>query len=260
MTVVTTAPSYLFWRCAPPELRVPRELSCGAGRAWRPHGGRRAARLGDAGGDAAQARRRRRGTRRMRGGRRRLASRQAWDTVAAVRDAHAGELRIVTRPGQAAASSTCRRCTGRTAGWPATTITTTASTTRRPRPRRRGGGVARLPLPLQLLRQDRLPRRLPPARAAAAAGGDRRTDRPGRRLRLFHRRDLPAATAAAGGAGRPPCSSACRPASTCGSRDAGAARPAGCVSIEAGVESLTVEGRAALDKRCRMTTDDSRRG
>ena len=24
-TVVTTAPSYLFWRCAPPELRVPRE-------------------------------------------------------------------------------------------------------------------------------------------------------------------------------------------------------------------------------------------
>ncbi len=26
MTVVTTAPSYLFWRCAPPELRVPREM------------------------------------------------------------------------------------------------------------------------------------------------------------------------------------------------------------------------------------------
>lgn len=26
MTVVTTAPSYLFWRCAPPELRVPAEL------------------------------------------------------------------------------------------------------------------------------------------------------------------------------------------------------------------------------------------
>ncbi len=26
MTVVCTAPTYLFWRCAPPELRVPREL------------------------------------------------------------------------------------------------------------------------------------------------------------------------------------------------------------------------------------------
>ncbi len=26
-TVITTAPSYLFWRCAPPELRVPRETA-----------------------------------------------------------------------------------------------------------------------------------------------------------------------------------------------------------------------------------------
>ncbi len=26
MTVVTTAPSYLFWRCAPPELRVPQDM------------------------------------------------------------------------------------------------------------------------------------------------------------------------------------------------------------------------------------------
>lgn len=26
VTVITTAPSYLFWRCAPPELRVPQEL------------------------------------------------------------------------------------------------------------------------------------------------------------------------------------------------------------------------------------------
>lgn len=31
---------------------------------------------------------------------------------------------------------------------------------------------------------------------------------------------------------------------------------AGCVSIEAGVESLTVEGRAALDKMCRQSTDE----
>ena len=31
---------------------------------------------------------------------------------------------------------------------------------------------------------------------------------------------------------------------------------AGCVSIEAGVESLTVEGRAMLDKNCRASTDD----
>jgi anaerobic magnesium-protoporphyrin IX monomethyl ester cyclase len=31
---------------------------------------------------------------------------------------------------------------------------------------------------------------------------------------------------------------------------------AGCVSIEAGVESLTPEGRAALDKKCRLETDE----
>jgi B12-binding domain/radical SAM domain protein of rhizo-twelve system len=31
---------------------------------------------------------------------------------------------------------------------------------------------------------------------------------------------------------------------------------AGCVSIEAGVESLTPEGRQALDKKCKMSTDD----
>jgi anaerobic magnesium-protoporphyrin IX monomethyl ester cyclase len=31
---------------------------------------------------------------------------------------------------------------------------------------------------------------------------------------------------------------------------------AGCVSIEAGVESLTEEGRERLDKRCRISTED----
>ncbi len=31
---------------------------------------------------------------------------------------------------------------------------------------------------------------------------------------------------------------------------------AGCVSVEAGVESLTEAGRAALDKRCKLTTDE----
>jgi len=39
MTVVTTAPSYLFWRCAPPELKIPREFLVALGR----RGGRRVA-------------------------------------------------------------------------------------------------------------------------------------------------------------------------------------------------------------------------
>lgn len=44
ITVVPTAPSYLFWRCAPPELRVPREFLAALGRrggetlAVGPHG------------------------------------------------------------------------------------------------------------------------------------------------------------------------------------------------------------------------------
>ncbi len=33
MTVVTTAPTYLFWRCAPPELRVPRDFLAALGDA-----------------------------------------------------------------------------------------------------------------------------------------------------------------------------------------------------------------------------------
>ena len=32
-TVITTAPSYLFWRCAPPELRVPQSLLADLGDA-----------------------------------------------------------------------------------------------------------------------------------------------------------------------------------------------------------------------------------
>ncbi len=31
---------------------------------------------------------------------------------------------------------------------------------------------------------------------------------------------------------------------------------AGCVSIEAGVESITESGRAYLDKKCKMSTDE----
>src|SRR5947208_9031421 len=27
ISVITTAPSYLFWRCAPPELRIPRQTA-----------------------------------------------------------------------------------------------------------------------------------------------------------------------------------------------------------------------------------------
>ena len=35
LTVVTTAPTYLFWRCAPPELRVPQRARRALRRHWR---------------------------------------------------------------------------------------------------------------------------------------------------------------------------------------------------------------------------------
>ena len=57
-TVVTTAPSYLFWRCAPPELRVPQETVRRDPRRRRHAGRGGPARLHHAARDAAEARRR----------------------------------------------------------------------------------------------------------------------------------------------------------------------------------------------------------
>ena len=68
MIVVTTAPSYLFWRCAPPELRVPQLTLGGARRHRRSHDCGRSAWLNDAASDAAEARRRCCDHGRMRGG------------------------------------------------------------------------------------------------------------------------------------------------------------------------------------------------
>ena len=71
---------------------------------------------------------------------------------------------------------------------------------------------------------------------AADPGRNRSADRSGRRLRLLHRRDLPAAEAAARGPGAAHgSSSACRRASTFGSLICWSClAQAGCVSIEAG--------------------------
>lgn len=67
-TVLTTAPTYLFWRCAPPELRIPRLFLDALGS----RGGRTVAIgptwLGDSGPHPAQARGGSGGPRRERGG------------------------------------------------------------------------------------------------------------------------------------------------------------------------------------------------
>jgi hypothetical protein len=68
MTVVTIAPTYLFWRCAQPELRVPAYFFRLLGRRRRPDGGGRAARIGHSRNSVAKAGRGRCCAGRMRAG------------------------------------------------------------------------------------------------------------------------------------------------------------------------------------------------
>ena len=182
MTVVTTAPTYLFWRCAQPELRVPREfLAALGGRGGRtvavgPHGSA----TPETG--AAQARRRRRGARRMRGGgarARRGRRRPARGALHRLPRRRRRSASPAAPPPRASSILPALR-------WPDEWIARHRHHHHRfdsgaGRPGRRGRGLARLPLHLHLLRQDRLPRRLPPPRARPGARGDRRADRAGRR-------------------------------------------------------------------------------
>ena len=153
MTVVTTAPTYLFWRCAPPELRVPREFlarSTGAAAARvavGPHGST------TPGSALAQARRRCRGAGRMRGGRRRACAggglgaaspgpRMGRRASAPVHGGTPGDASSIFRP----------------LHWPDEWVAAPPSPPsplrcRPGRPGRRGRGLARLPLQLHLLRQ-----------------------------------------------------------------------------------------------------------
>ena len=204
VTVVTTAPSYLFWRCAPPELRVPQQTiealreTPGALVAIGPHAsttptttvrklGVDLAIMGEAEETLRQLAR---------------TPRADWPQLPHVawREANG---RVQTRGGIAqcdmsalpalrwadaigpaprAPPSPLRRGAGRTG--------------------RRDGDVARLPLPLHLLREGEFQERVPEAAARRDPGRARRAHRAGHRVRLLHRRDLPAEQGAAAGARR----------------------------------------------------------
>ncbi len=200
MTVVTTAPTYLFWRCAPPELRVPRTFLRALGErggrtvAVGPHGSvdparRLCASWASMWWCAANARK----------------SSPPWpmpDDRSQCPVARLSRRRldhVHRRPRRRRGSSICRRCAGRTTGSRGTSTITIASTPRRtgraPRSRRRAAAPT-----LQLLRQDRLPR---PYRRRDCRSLLDEIDgliAQGVALCLFHRRNLPAAAAAAGGA------------------------------------------------------------
>ena len=163
MLVVTTAPSYLFWRCAPPELRVPQLTLRGARRHRRNDRRGRPARL-----TTPRATLRKLGVDAVVIGECeevlvRLAEmpRRRWGEIAGLCRRDGGD--IVVQGGPQAADM-ARLPALR---WPAETLRrhrASSSPLRPPavRPRRRNGGVARLPLSLHLLRQGEFPRPLPP--------------------------------------------------------------------------------------------------
>lgn len=153
MTVVTTAPTYLFWRCAQPELRIPRafiEALGGRGGctvAVGPHGSvTPGATLAELGCDFF-----------VRG-----ECEEAIVEIAGGRSARdiaglAFRLRQDGGHGRAAIRCLFRAACTALAGYmdrpaPSPSPLSTAP----PGPRRRGRGLPRLPLCVQLLRQDRL--------------------------------------------------------------------------------------------------------
>ena len=224
ITVLTTAPTYLFWRCAQPELDHPR--GAGERRSGRsvaclvaigPHGSATPRAVLDklpvdlvVMGEAEEV------VQALAGGADPAAT---PGVVLRHRPPDAPRRRAPGRPLRRSPGARLARRLDRA---PTTTITTVSSAPRRAR--RRGRGLARLPLQLQLLRQAPLPRPLPPAPARARARGDRPADRPGRDLPLLRRRDLPAAARSARGAR--PAPGAVRRADPDRPLEAGAARAA----------------------------------
>ena len=241
VTAVTTAPSYLFWRCAPPELRVPQAVVravrdvAGTLVAVGPHASTTPA--------ATQAQARRGcGDR----GRVRRSAGGVWRRSVAIAG---GAARL--RHGQAAGAP-LEPCHARETRAPSPSLRCRAAGTGRG-----DGDDARLPVSLHVLREDNFRnsfRRRPLAVIAEELDGliasgaqyvyfideiflpfrdvlelirDRRI-----RFGMQTRIDL------------------------WSEEMLDLAGEAGCVSIEAGVESITEEGRRLLDKKCKISTGE----
>ena len=182
MTVVTTAPTYLFWRCAPPELRVPREFLDGA--RWAR--GRRTVAVGPHGSVTPRAALRKLGVDVVvRGECEEIVcpswpTRGRWRAMPSIAFRDGDEIRVTGGPHASALHRPARPALAGRLDRPARPSPPSLRSAAT-EPRRRGRGVARLSLFLQLLRQDRFPRHYRRRDARAAARGDRRADRPGRR-------------------------------------------------------------------------------
>jgi hypothetical protein len=159
MTVVTTAPSYLFWRCAPPELRVPQETF----EALDGVGGLKVAVGPHASSTPRAAMRKlhadigRNG--RMRGGRwSRLPAAALTYPGTVVR--RGGDLKVLGGPARHPVHRPAADHLGRGMDPPPRSPSPPLRCAPE-RARRRGGASRGCPIPLQLLRQGELPRQIP---------------------------------------------------------------------------------------------------
>ena len=263
MTVVTTAPSYLFWRCAPPELRVPRETLRRAARraAAAPSRSVRTARRRRGRRCASSASTSRR-ARRVRGGRWPQLRRRAARRLAVPLDRLSRRRRRRAVQGGPHAADLTDAAGAALAGRvdrAGTSIITTASTRRRRARAPRSRPRAAAPTTARFCAKDQFPRQVPPRRSPRCSRRSTALVAAGRRVRLLHRRDLPARPRRcsrrwSSAAGRVRRADAHRPVeaarcSTCWARPAASrSRPASRASPR----------RAAplLDKNCKLSTDE----
>ena len=256
MTIVPTAPTYLFWRCAPPELRVPatfiRALGRRGGRtvAVGPHG------VGHPGGGVAEAGRGRGGSGRMRGGRPRNGRCRDWSSIGSLAVRRDDTIAITGGP------AACRFTDLPALRWPDAWVARHHHHHHRFDNRRSGRA-----------RRSRLPADAPTI-VASAPRSTSVTSTGAAICRSYWRRSTVC--------WRRACATSYfideiflpqRPLlEALAQRDVAFGvqtridlwKPdmlrllgtAGCVSIEAGIESLTAEGRATLAKRCRLETED----
>ena len=256
MTVVATAPTYLFWRCAPPELRIPREFLAALGQ----RGGRTVA-VGPHGSVTPETTLRKLGVDVVVRGEceelmPRLASGEPLSSVPSIAFGEDGEIVVTGAP------HACRFVDEPALHWPADWI------------RRHHHHHHRFDSAPDCLGAEVEASRGCPYHCTFCAKIDFRDG--------YRRRDLAPLLAEIDGLIEQGVGylyfidEIFLPNATL--LEALVARPikfgiqtridlwkpelldllgqAGCVSIEAGVESLTEAGREALDKRCRMTTDE----
>ena len=189
------------------------------------------------------------------------APRDDWAAIAVARVLGRRRAAVAGRTARDATWPRCRRCAGRDGRCGRHAHHHHRFDAPPARPGRRDGSLARLPVPLHVLREGQLPQRLPQAAAGDHPRRARRPDRAGRRRTSTSStrsscRTASCCEALVDAAGR---SSACRRGSTSGRRDARSARRGG-MRLDRGGRREHQPKRAATcsTRTCRLTTERAR--